>query len=452
MKVLILGAGRVGGNLARALVNNNYDVAIVDQDKNALGALEEKLDIMTIEGHASHPLSIKKSGADESTTVIAVTSNDEVNIIACQIAKKLFKVKKTICRITDSSYGNDIDVFSENTIDIIISPENEVKNHLKDLITHPGADQIEKFADGNVNLVSVKAKKKGKLVGRELKGIKDDMPDTNAFVASIYRKGKPFIPSGDTVIKENDEVYFISSEENTNQIVDEFRDHEESYSRVMIVGGGKIGYSLAKEIENEYKTKLIESDEEKCTNLSKKLDKTIVLHGSATDESLLKSESISNIDIFCALTDDDETNLMSSLLAKKMGAKKTMIILNNPSYLGLVPGFIDIYIAPYRLTVSSVLQDLRDSDVAQDVMLKMDTGAEAIEGVVHANEYTSSLFGKSIKEIGLPEGSSIGAVIRHGELIMPESNVELCLNDHLIIFLANKDMMSEVEVLFKTNQ
>ena len=174
------------------------------------------------------------------------------------------------------------------------------------------------------------------------------------------------------------------------------------------------------------------------------------LSGSATDEDLLKSENISNIDIFCALTDDDETNLMSSLIAKKMGAKKTMIILNNPSYLGLVPGFIDIYIAPYRLTVSSVLQDLRESDVTQDVLLKMDTGAEAIEGVVHANEFTSNLFGKSVKEIPLPEGASIGAVVRHGDLIMPDSNVELCLNDHLIIFLANKDMVSEVEILFKT--
>ncbi len=422
MKVLILGAGRVGGSLARALVNNGYDVAIIDQDKNALNSLEEKLDILTIEGHASHPVSIKKSSADESTTVIAVTADDEVNIIACQIAKKSFNVKKTICRITDSAYGNDLTVFGDNAIDILISPENEVKNHLKDLILHPG-----------------------------LKGIKDDMPETDAFIASIYRKGKPFIPSGETIIKENDEVYFISSEKNTDQIVDEFRDHEETYSRVMIVGGGKIGMSLAKEIEGEYKTKIIDSDEEKCASLSKQLDKAIVLHGSATDEDLLKSESVSNIDIFCALTDDDETNLMSSLLAKKMGAKKTMIILNNPSYLGLVPGFIDIYVAPYRLTVSSVLQDLRDSDVTQDVMLKMDTGAEAVEGIVHANEYTSSLFGKSIKEISLPEGASIGAVIRHGELIMPRSEVELCLNDHLIIFLANKNMMSEVEVLFKTN-
>ena len=163
----------------------------------------------------------------------------------------------------------------------------------------------------------------------------------------------------------------------------------------------------------------------------------------------MKSENIANIDIFCALTDDDETNVMSSLLAKKMGAKKTMIILNNPSYLGLVPGFIDVYIAPYRLTVSSVLQDLRESDVAQDVILKVNTGAEAIEGIVHANEFTSPLFGKSIKDVTLPEGTAIAAIIRHGELIMPSSSVELTLNDHLVVFLSDKNNVNEVEVLFK---
>ena len=451
MKVLILGAGRVGGSLASSLVNSNYDVSIVDLDKSTLSELEDKLDILTVEGHASHPISIKKAGADDSTTVIAVTSDDEVNLIACQVAKRNFKVKKTICRLSEKSYSENLDIFGENIVDIVISPETEVMNHLKELINHPGTEQIEKFADGKVNLVSVKAKKKGKLVGRELKGIKEDMPDTDAFVASIYRKGKPFIPSGETVIKDGDEIYFVSSATNIDQIVNEFREKVDIYSRIMIVGGGKIGYSLAKELETNYKIKIIDSDKQKCKELSKKLDKTIVLSGSATDEDLLKSENISNIDIFCALTDDDETNLMSSLLAKKMGAKKTMIILNNQSYLGLVPGFIDIYIAPYRLTVSSVLQDLRESDVTQDVLLKMDTGAEAIEGVVHANEFTSSLFGKSLKEIPLPEGASIGAVVRHGELLMPGSAVELSINDHLIIFLANKDMVSEVEVLFKTN-
>ena len=449
MKIVILGAGRIGGSLARNLSNSNYEVCIVDENKNKLSDLEDKLDIMTVEGHASQLSTLKKSGLDEETIIIAVTSNDEVNIVACQIAKKVFNVKKTICRFKDNSYFEQLGIFGDGVIDIPISPEDEITSYLKELIDHPGAGQIETFANGKVKLVSVKAKKKGKLVGRELKGIKDDMPDVDAYIAAIYRKGHPFIPSGDTVIKENDEIYFISSESDIGSIVDEFRDHEEQYSRIMIVGGGKVGFSLAKHLEKSYNVKLIDSNTERCMTLSKELDKTIVLNGSATDETLLKRENISNIDIFCALTDDDETNVMSSLLAKKMGAKKTMIILNNPSYLGLVPGFIDIYIAPYRLTVSSVLQDLRESDVAQDVILKVNTGAEAIEGIVHANEFTSPLFGKPIKDIPLPDGSAIAAIIRHGELIMPSSTVELTLNDHLVIFLSDKNKVGEVEVLFK---
>ena len=449
MKIVILGAGRIGSSLARNLSNSNYEVCIVDEDKNKLSDLEDKLDIMTVEGHASHLNTLKKSGLDNEATLLAVTSNDEVNIVACQLAKKVFKVKKTICRFRDDVYFDQLSVFGEGVIDIPISPEDEITSHLKELIDHPGSNQIESFANGKVKLVSVKAKKKGKLVGRELKGIKEDMPNIDAFVPAIYRKGNPFIPSGETIIKENDEIYFISSESNIGAIVDEFRDHEEQYSRIMIAGGGKVGFSLAKDLEKDYNVKLIDSNPERCMKLSKELDKTIVLSGSATDESLLKSENISNIDIFCALTDDDETNVMSSLLAKKMGAKKTMIILNNPSYLGLVPGFIDIYIAPYRLTVSSVLQDLRDSDVAQDVILKVNLGAEAIEGIVHANEFTSPLFGKPIKDVPLPEGCVIAAIIRHGELIVPSSSVDLTLNDHLIIFLSDKNKINEVEVLFK---
>ena len=275
------------------------------------------------------------------------------------------------------------------------------------------------------------------------------MPEIQTYVPAIYRKNKPFIPSGKDIIKENDEVYFVSSAENIDSIVDEFRDHEESYSRLMIIGGGKIGYSLAKSLEDDFKIKIIEENIERSEEISKKLNKTIVLNGSATDEMLLKSENISNIDVFCALTNDDETNVMSSLLAKKMGAKKTMIILNNPSYLGLVPGFIDIYIAPYRLTVSSVLQDLRESDVAQDVMLKMDSGAEAIEGIVHANEYTSELFGNPIADIPMPEGAAITAIVRHDKVLMPSEEIKLQINDHLIVFLADKSKVKELELLFK---
>ena len=451
MKILILGAGRVGSSLASTLSRQEYEVSIVDLNKDKLLSLQEDNDLATEIGHASHPLTLQKAGADEDTILLAVTNSDECNITSCQIAKSKFKVKKTICRLSDASYLDSLEAFGKNSIDIAIGPENEVTEHLIDLIKHPGAEQIESFANGSLKVVSVKARKDGMLVNRELKSIKSDMPDTDTFVPAIYRKGKPLVPDGKTIIKENDEIYFLAAENDIDGVVQEMRLQKTSSSRIMIVGGGKIGSALAQALEEDYKIKVIDPDKDRCEHLSRQLNRTIVLKGEGSDEELLKSENIENIDIFCALTDDDETNLMSSLLAKKMGAKKTMIILNNPSYLGLVPGFIDIYIAPYRLTVSSVLQDLRDSDVAQDVLLKMDTGAEAIEGVVHANEHTSELFGKSLKEIPLPEGSSIGAVVRHGELLMPESEVELCLNDHLIIFLANKDMMSEVEVLFKKN-
>ena len=308
MKIVILGAGRIGGSLARNLSNSNYEVCIVDENKNKLSDLEDKLDIMTVQGNASQLSTLKKSGLDEETIIIAVTSNDEVNIVACQIAKKVFNVKKTICRFKDNSYFTQLGIFGDGVIDIPISPEDEITSYLKELIDHPGAGQIETFANGKVKLVSVKAKKKGKLVGRELKGIKDDMPDVDAFIAAIYRKGHPFIPSGDTVIKENDEIYFISSESDIGSIVDEFRDHEEQYSRIMIVGGGKVGFSLAKHLEKSYNVKLIDSNTERCMTLSKELDKTIVLNGSATDETLLKRENI------CLLKIEEYFNKIVKLL------------------------------------------------------------------------------------------------------------------------------------------
>jgi len=447
MKVVILGAGKVGESLARNLSQDGYDISIVDLDKKKIDYLQDRLDVAAIQGHAAHPNSFKKSGADEETIVIAVTNNDEVNIAACQIAKTQFSVKKTICRFKDTTYLGCLDSFGENMIDIPISPENEVTSHLKELIVHPGAEQIEEFADGKVKLVSVKVKKSGKLVDKALRTIEDDMPGIDCYIPSIYRKGKPFIPSGDTIVKEGDEVYFVTASENVDAVVNEMR-LEQGYSRVMIIGGGKIGFNLAKQLEKSYKVKIIESNEERCEEISRDLEKTIVLRGKGADQELLKSENIAQVDVFCALTNDDESNIMASLLAKKLGATKTMVILNNPSYVNILPGFVDSCIAPHRLTVSSVLQHLRESDVAQDVILKMHSGAEAIEGIVHANEHTIDYFGKSIKELPLPAEASIAAIVRKGVVVMPSSEVELCIEDHLIIFLSNKEKVKEVEKLF----
>ncbi|RCL44514.1 MAG: Trk system potassium transporter TrkA [SAR86 cluster bacterium] len=448
MKVIILGAGKVGESLARNLSQDGYDISIVDLNKNKVDELQDRLDIAAIIGHAAHPSTFKKAGADEETILLAVTNNDEVNIAACQIAKNKFSVKKTICRFKDSTYLDCLDSFGESIIDIPISPENEVTSHLKELIDHPGAEQIEEFADGKVKLVSVKVKKTGRLVDKALRTIEDDMPGVDSYIPTIYRKGKPFIPNGDTIVKEGDEVYFVTASENVDAVVNEMRLEQEAYSRIMIIGGGKIGFNLAKQLEDSYKVKIIEPNEERCEEISRSLEKTIVLRGKGADQELLKSENISQVDVFCSLTNDDEANIMASLLAKKLGATKTMVILNNPSYVNILPGFVDSCIAPHRLTVSSVLQHLRESDVAQDVILKMHSGAEAIEGIVHANEYTSDYFGKPIKSLPMPEEASIGAIVRKGVVVMPSSSIELCIEDHLIIFLSNKEKVKEVEKLF----
>ena len=449
MKILILGAGRVGSSLASTLSKQQYEVSIVDLNKDRLQRLQEDLDLATEVGHVSYPSTLKKVGADEETILLAVTNSDECNITACQIAKSKFNVKKTICRLSDASYLNSLSAFGENNIDIAISPENEVTEHLVDLIKHPGAEQIESFANGSIKVVSVKAKKDGMLVNRELKSIDSDMPDTNTFVPAIYRKGKPLIPDGKTIIKENDEIYFLAAESDIDSVVQEMRLQDNSSSRMMIVGGGKIGFALAKALEENYKIKIIDPSEDRCEIISNKLNRTIVLKGEGSDEELLKSENIENIDIFCSLTNDDETNIMSAFLAKKLGAKKTIIIVNNYTYINILPkNFVDIALSPQRLTVSMVLQHLAKGDVPQEVMLKMQSGAEAIEGIIHKNKFTENFFDRPISEIPLPKNCVIAAVIRQDEIFMHSKNLLLKPNDKIIVFILGKTEKENIDNLF----
>ena len=295
----------------------------------------------------------------------------------------------------------------------------------------------------------MKAKKDGMLVNRELKSIKSDMPHTNAFVPALYRKGKPLIPDGKTIIKENDEIYFLAAEKDIDGVVQEMRLQDTSSSRMMIIGGGKIGYALAKSLEDQYKIKIIDPDRDRCEELSGLLNRTIVLNGLGSDEELLKSENIENIDIFCALTNDDETNIMSAFLAKKLGAKKTIIIVNNYTYINILPkNFVDIALSPQRLTVSMVLQHLAEGDVPQEVILKMQSGAEAIEGIIHKNKFTENFFNKPISEIPLPENCVIAAVIRKAEIYMHSKDLLLKPDDRIIVFILGKTDKEKIENLF----
>jgi len=449
MKILILGAGRVGSSLAKTLSKESYDVSIVDLNKDRLLKLQEDCDLATIIGYASHPHILESAGADKDTIVLAVTNSDECNITACQIAKTKFKVKKTICRLSDASYLDSLDAFGKDSIDIAIGPENEVTNHLVDLIKHPGAEQIETFANGALKVVSVKAKRDGMLVNRALKSIKSDMPEIDTYVPAIFRKGKPFIPEGKTIIKENDELYFVAAEKDIDAVVQEMRLQDSSSSRIMIIGGGKIGFALAKTLEDDYKIKIIDPDRNRCEMLSRELNRTIVLNGGGSDEELLKSENIENIDVFCALTNDDETNIMSAFLAKKLGAKKTIILVNNYTYINILPkNFVDIALSPQRVTVSMVLQHLAEGDVPQDVIFKMVSGAEAMEGIIHKNKFTNAYLGKPISDIPLPENCVVAAVTRGNKIFMGSEELLLSLGDRIIVFILGKTNKEQIHNLF----
>ena len=449
MKILILGAGRVGSSLAKTLSKESYDVSIVDLNKDRLLKLQEDCDLATIIGYASHPHILESAGADKDTIVLAVTNSDECNITACQIAKTKFKVKKTICRLSDASYLDSLDAFGKDSIDIAIGPENEVTNHLVDLIKHPGAEQIETFANGALKVVSVKAKRDGMLVNRALKSIKSDMPEIDTYVPAIFRKGKPFIPEGKTIIKENDELYFVAAEKDIDAVVQEMRLQDSSSSRIMIIGGGKIGFALAKTLEDDYKIKIIDPDRNRCEMLSRELNRTIVLNGGGSDEELLKSENIENIDVFCALTNDDETNIMSAFLAKKLGAKKTIILVNNYTYINILPkNFVDIALSPQRVTVSMVLQHLAEGDVPQDVIFKMVSGAEAMEGIIHKNKFTNAYLGKPISDIPLHENCVVAAVTRGNKTFMGSEELLLSLGDRIIVFILGKTNKEQIHNLF----
>ena len=449
MKIIVLGAGKVGSNIAKNLSVQSYDICVVDKAVSKLKKLQSEYDLAIVSGHASHPDVLKKAGIDSDTILISVTNDDEVNIVACQIAKQIFDVKKTICRLSDSSYIKNLSAFGKEMIDIPISPELEVTDHIIELIDHPGAELIETFADGKVKLVSVKAKRGGKLVNRELKSIKNDIPDIDTFVPTIYRKNKAIVPDGNTVIKENDQVYFLSAEKNIDSILKEMRDQNVDSSRIMIVGGGMIGSSLASSLENKYKVKVLETSLERCEMLSKDLNKAIVLNGDGSDEELLRSENIENIDVFCALTDDDETNIMSAFLAKKLGARKTLIILNNYAYINILPkSFVDLALSPQRMTVSLVMQHLSSADLPQEVLLNMTSGAEALEGVIHNNHKTKDLFGKTYRDLPLPENAVLGAIVRNGSIFTPSKNINVEMNDHIIVFINGKTDKDQIEALF----
>ncbi len=458
MKIVILGAGQVGGTLAENLAHENNDVTLVDTHEGRLQELRDRLDIRTVLGPGSIPAILRQAGIEDADLLVAVTSSDEVNMVACQVALSLFHTPTRIARIRATGYtSGEIpgELFQKNhvPVDVVITPEQLVTDYVQRLIEQPGALQVLDFADGHVQLVAVRAYEGGPLVGQELSALRKHMPNVDSRVAAIFRKDRPIMPEGSTVIEDGDEVFFIAAKQHIRKVMSELRRLEKPYKRLIIAGGGNIGQRLAKALETSYNIKIIELSEPRCRRLSESLNHAVVLNGQAADQELLLEEGIDATDVFLALTNNDATNIMASMLAKRLGARKVMTLINKPSYAEMVQGgAVDIAISPQQVTTSHLLTYVRKSDMVRVHSLRRGA-AEAVEIVAHGDKSSSKVVGRAIENLRLPAGATIGAIVRQSkkgpDVIMGHHDVVIENNDHVIVFLVDKRQTREIEKLFQ---
>ncbi len=451
MKIIILGASQVGRSVAENLASEANDITVVDQDAAPLQVLQDHLDLRTVLGNASYPDILERAGAADADMLLAVTNSDETNMLACQVAYTLFHTPTKIARVRSAEYLSKPNLFSQDAlpIDVLISPERLVTTHIHRLIDTPGALQVLDFANGRARLVAVRAYYGGPLVGHELSALREHMPGIETRVAAIYRRGHAVVPEGNTVIEADDEVFFIAATENILAVMGELRKLDKPVRRVILAGGGNIGHRLAQALENTYSVNLIEYIPASAMRLSELLENTIVLQGDAADEDLLREENIDKTDVFCSITNDDQVNILSAMLAKRMGAKKVMALINRPAYVDLVEsGIIDIAISPQQATIGSLLAHIRRGDVVVVHSLRRGA-AEAIEAVAHGDRRTSRVVGRRIDEIKLPPETTLGALVRGDKVIIAHHDTVIEADDHVILFLVNKRHMPEVERLFQ---
>jgi trk system potassium uptake protein TrkA len=452
MKILILGAGQVGSSAADHLSREEAnEVTVVDTRPNVLRELQDRLDIRTVVGHAAHPEVLKRAGAGDADIVVALTDTDETNMVACQIAYTMFTTTTKIARIRSAEYMRAKELFAQDAIpiDVRISPEQLVCEYIEQLILYPGTSQVLDFAGGRVRLVGARADRDGLLVGQRIATLKEHIPNTEARIAAIYRDGKAMLPEGDTVIQEGDEVFFIADRKDIRVFMSEMRRLEDPVRRVVIAGGGNIGVRLAQALEQTNQVKIIERDPKRARHISEQLNKAIVLVGDAADEDLLLEENIDNVDVFCGLTNSEEANILSSMLAKRLGAHKVMALINRASYVDLVEaGSIDIAISPQQITIGSLLAHVRRGDVVKVHSLRRGA-AEAIEAIAHGKKETSKVVDRAIEDIELPKGAAIVALVRKDKVIIAHHDTVVESGDHVILFLTDRRKVEDLEKLFQ---
>lgn len=482
MKIIVLGAGQVGQSVARSLAAEQNDLVVVDTDVEALKHLEEIEELQTVVGYASYPEVLREAGAEDADMIIAATDSDETNIVAIQIAYSLYRTPIKIARVRSAEYVREKNLFhNENIpIDTIISPEQLITDHVERVIEHPGAIQVVDFADGKVRLVGVRVQEGAPMAGWPLSHLTKLLDNIDTRVVAMYREtkdrhgtsqgdvarnrygkrssdrhenpdahDKPIIPDGKTVVQVDDVIFFMGKRKDTAKVKAQFHHDEVPCRRVMIAGGGNIGLLLARKLEKRYDVKLIEMNADRARFLSSMLTETQVHHADAADLDLMRKEYIEAMDVYCALTNDDEANILSAMLARKQGARKVMSLINRPAYVDLIEDeMIDVAISPQQITIGALLTLTRQGDVVAVHSLRKGQ-AEALEGVAKGDLETSRLVGRAIADIRLPESASIGVVVRGDKVMIAHHDLMVEAEDHLIMLITDKRDIHAVEELFQ---
>jgi trk system potassium uptake protein TrkA len=462
MHIIILGAGRVGESVAENLVSEQNDITVIDTDPERLQALQDRMDLRGVAGNGTHLSVLQAAGARDADMLIACASLDETNLVACKIARKHFSVRRTIARLRSAEFEDEAGAVLRESfgVDVMICPEESVTRYIHKLVKYPEALQVLEFGDGLVSLIAVRAISGGPMVGHIISELPQLVPDIPMRFVAIYRLDErgldqQIVCDGATRIEPGDEVFVLSATQNIRRVLETLHRREQPVRRVLVAGGGKVGLRLARQlVRSDYRIKVIEADARRCEYLATQLPGgALVLNADSTDEELLENEGVADTDLFLALTSDDEDNIMACLLAKRMGARRVLALINRRAYADLVQGTqIDMALSPAQTVIGELLAHVRRGSVAAVYSLRRGA-AEALEIVVRGDSMASRVAGRRIEEVRLPHGAQIGALVRgqgdSAQVIVAHHDTVIERGDHAIVFVPHKRMVREVERLFQ---
>ena len=452
MRIVILGAGQVGATLAKNLAKEDNDITLVDMDSQRLKEIQHRLDIKTIHGCASHPNILIDAGIEQADMLIAVTNSDEINMMGCQIAYSLFRTPNKIARIRSRHYYKYPQIFTNEhvPVDVCISPEKLVTDNIAQLIDYPGVSNVLDFSEGNILLVTIQPKENSDVIGKSINHLETQLQAIEAGTVAIFRNNETIQAKPDEIIQPNDELIFIASPQAVHQVLITLGKYTHPNRRIIIAGGGRVGNRLAQSLEEKYRIKIIERDLDRANYLATQLHKTTVLQGDIADRELLLNENIEFTDVFCAVTNDDESNIMACLQAKKLGTRHVMSLVNRSAYVDLIDeSTIDHALSPQLVTIGSILTKMRRGNMVR--VHRLSDNAEAIELIIHGNESTSKVIGRKLHEIELPPHSFIIAIMRNDTIYIADDDITIQGEDHLILLVLKRKYIRQIESLFQVN-